>query len=369
MSAPSVPRLLPDLPRVDRPLSTAQGVANPASTCEVASALGTYLMKRLDMISLRYSQEPAEFPDGWETYTYCFQLESSGVLPPEFARLLVLRIYASPEGLPRAQREYAVQGHMQRLGYPVAEPLLLEETSDVFGGPFLLMALVPGQTLLHSLLRRPWRIVHGAIQMAATHVQLHSLAAQDFPSPPGSFLTRHFQEMATLIREYDLSNLKPGLDWLITNRPAQPGKSSIIHLDFHPLNLIYSDGYPLSVLDWVEADVGDPHADVATTMMLMQCVPPRELTFRERLSVGVGRFWLLRWYLKAYRTRRPLDRAKLSYYRAWAALRRLCCYGRWLHGGPLATGSKPTALQHLTPGHLETLQNYFQKFSGVNVSL
>jgi Ser/Thr protein kinase RdoA (MazF antagonist) len=186
---------------------------------------------------------------------------------------------------------------------------------------------------------------------------------------PNVELTRRLDGLAQVIERYDLIGLRPGLDWLLAHEPLPVASPRILHLDFHPMNLMAAPGRPLVVLDWSEADVGDPHADVATTLMILKCLSAEESTLYDRLLVGVGRVLFRRWYLRAYRRRRPLDRDKLAYYRAWAAFGRLCRYGLWLHEGPGATGSKPSSLRHLSPGHVRTLEDYFRRWSGVAVRL
>ena len=159
------------------------------------------------------------------------------------------------------------------------------------------------------------------------------------------------------------------MQWLCDRRPAPPESASILHLDFHPLNLVCGPRPALVALDWTEADVGDVHADVATALMLMACCPVGQATRWERLAVPVGRWLLSRRYLRAYRRLATLDEGKLCYYRALAALRRLCRYGRWLRIGPEVTGSKPSSVQHLTPQHIRALQKYFHKWTGVAIDL
>ena len=44
---------------------------------------------------------------------------------------------------------------------------------------------------------------------------------------------------------------------------AYVGASRLLHGDFWPQNLLWRQGEIVSVLDWEDAAVGDPHADVA----------------------------------------------------------------------------------------------------------
>jgi aminoglycoside phosphotransferase (APT) family kinase protein len=219
------------------------------------------------------------------------------------------------------------------------------------------------------LLHRPWRLLSAPARMAEAQVRLHRLPTEGFPSLPGCLLSRRLQEMAGIIREYGLHGLQPGIDWLFAHWPSLPQDPRILHLDFHPLNLIEKRNGSLVVLDWNEAELGDPHADVGTTLMLMECLPPIEVTCLDRLTIRMGQLLFLPLYLRAYRRHLPLEEEKLAYYRAWVGFRRLCNYGRWLQDGPQISGDKPAMLQCITDRHRHQLERYFRKWTGVSVRL
>jgi aminoglycoside phosphotransferase (APT) family kinase protein len=350
----------PALPHVRARLRPA---ADPADAPQVAAAL----LRQLGVEGLQFRSPPRPVPDGWEAWTYALELEPHPALP-DLTGPLALRVYASPPAVIRARREFAVQQHLRQLGFPVAQPLRLETSCAVFGGPFLLLHWVPGRTLFDDMLSRPWRVFSGPRQMGRLHARLHSLPGADAPLADGPFLPRRIEELRSLIGEHDLVGLRPGLDWLSLHRPPPFRPASILHLDWHPLNLIRGAG-GLTVLDWAEADVGDPHADLATALLMIECFPHPANGLWGRAAVPVGR-WLTRWgYLAGYRRERPVDERRLAYYRAWAALRRLALYGRWLCAGPASTGSKPSAAHRLRPAHLRDLCRYFERYTGTRVRL
>jgi aminoglycoside phosphotransferase (APT) family kinase protein len=335
--------------------------ADPADSTQVAVALREYLPTAVG--------PPRLIPNGWEAWTYALELGPSPALPPDLSGPLVLRVYASPDAVPRARREFAVRQHLWQRGFPVAQPLRLETSCAVFGGPFLLVRWVPGRTLFDDMLSRPWRVFPGPRDMGRLHARLHDLPADGVPLAAGPFLPRRLEELRSLIGEYGLVGLRPGLDWLSLHRPPPSRQASLLHLDWHPLNLIRGADGGLTVLDWTEADVGDPHADLATTLLMIECLPHPAGGLWGRAAVPVGR-WLTRGgYLAGYRRERPVDGRRLTYYRAWAALRRLAVYGRWLRAGPASTGAKPSAARHLRPGHLRDLCRYFERFTGTRVRL
>jgi aminoglycoside phosphotransferase (APT) family kinase protein len=320
-------------------------------------------------LSLRFQQEPTPVLGGWEAFIYRFQLQNDDALPGEFSGPLVLRVYCNHHGLPRLQQEYAAQLHLHALSYPVAQPLVSDTDAGLFGGPFMIMKWVPGRTLLDQMLKRPWWIVPGPVVMAELHARLHQLPAAGFPAPPGPFLSRHVEEMQAAIASHDLDGLALGLEWLKRNRPDSPADPCIVHLDFHPINLMMDAGHCQAVLDWGDSDVGDRHADVAVTLMLIESVVVAVPSVCHRLAMVPGRPLLYRWYRRAYCRRLPLDDDRLRYYMAWAALRRLCRYGVWLHAGPEATGSKPTSLQYVSADRVDVLRRIFTRQTRVTVKL
>jgi aminoglycoside phosphotransferase (APT) family kinase protein len=335
--------------------------ATPAP--DVDTALSAYLAARLGLRAAGFAEPPALIPCGWEAYIYRFRCY--GRVPRSFDRPLVLRLYAGPRGLPRARREFAAQTHAHRLGYPVPEPLLLEKDSGHLGGPFIVMEHVPGETLL-DLLRGNWlRILEVPTRLAEAHRRLHALPAGGLAVQPVPFLTRHLAALRHTLRDYDLDGLKAALRWLDAHRPPETDSPRLLHLDFHPVNLIARDDGESVALDWSEADVGDMHADLATTLLLLRHAPVEGLSFHERLVTPLTRWFLGHRYLKVYGRGTAIDRRRLAYYLAWACLRRLPMYGMWLRAGPLSNGSKPRAVERVTPDHIPDLQLGFERLTGV----
>jgi aminoglycoside phosphotransferase (APT) family kinase protein len=203
--------------------------------------------------------------------------------------------------------------------------------------------------------------------MAELHARLHQLPPHNFPNGKGTLFPRTLEELTDIVHTHGFRELAGGLDWLIANEPAPPAVLSILHLDFHPYNLIQENEGSLNVIDWTEAGLGDFHADVAETLMILSCMPAGRTTLFDRLAVGPGRLMLRRKYFRAYRHERPIDDEKLRYYCARAAFRRLCQYQRWLCHGARVTGSKSRLLEHLNPELLQTLRDYFRKRTGITL--
>jgi len=117
----------------------------------------------------------------------------------------VLRRY---RGVGFPEREGLVMEHARRHGYPVPRVVEIRENA-------LVLERIDGPTMARDALRRPWRARAHMRLLAELHQRLHAIEA-----PPGL-------------------------------APAGPG-STLIHLDFHPENVLLSRDGPV-VIDWTNA--------------------------------------------------------------------------------------------------------------------
>lgn len=327
-----------------------------------------YLQRYLEVSDLHYREAPVPVTGGWEADIYRFQLGSREALPDPFTRPLIVRAYSSKNAQARSHREFDLQTYAAEHGYATPRPLFLEDDGTLFGGPFMLMEQVPGQTLLEVLLHNFTTIWWAPAAMAETQARLHQLPPpRSAPSQP--WLSRQLAALEEAVQEYRLYGLAPGFDWLDNHQPAPLAEECLIHLDFHPINLIFEGKSCQAVLDWSEADVGDRHADLAATLILIDSAPIDLSKLRQRLATAMGKILLGRWYLRAYRKQLPVDADRLRYFLAWAAFRRLCTWGKWLRAGPQVTGYKPAALQSVRPDRIVFLRQAFEKRTGVAIKL
>ena len=63
----------------------------------------------------------------------------------------------------------------------------------------------------------------------------------------------------------------PALQASLAALPAQP--PVLLHLDYHPLNILVEGDRVTGVLDWANARSGDPRADVARTLSILHLAP------------------------------------------------------------------------------------------------
>jgi aminoglycoside phosphotransferase (APT) family kinase protein len=343
----------------------------PTPAALVAAEFLSYLQIRKGLKVAGYLRPPKAVPDSWETYTYRLQLDGGPDVPAALRRPLALRVYAGPEGLPRLRREWALQNRLAVADYPVARPVLREEDPDFLGGPFLLMEWVEGETMFDWLARDYLAFLPGGApwQMADLHARLHRMPAGDLPGSERPFLDRELEAIEAAVAGHGLSGLAAGLEWLRERRPADAEPPCLLHLDLHPKNIVVRGWRCVAVLDWSESDVGDRHADVAMALLHMKTAPVENASGLTRLMLPIGRFLTRMMYYNGYRRRLPIDPGRLRYYQAWAALRRLARFGRWVCVGPHVNGYKPDARRHICRRHVADLERYFERYSGVAVRL
>jgi aminoglycoside phosphotransferase (APT) family kinase protein len=144
--------------------------------------------------------------------------------------------------------------------------------------PALLLSWCPGSPLWHTLHRHPWCVWTLGRAFGRMQARIHSVRTP----------TLGTQQYADWIAWAGPD--EPKLQ--ATLRRAAAHESALLHLDYHPLNVLTNGTQITAVLDWANARVGDPRADVARTYTILVVEPhgPR----RQALALGMLRR-LLAW--------------------------------------------------------------------------
>jgi aminoglycoside phosphotransferase (APT) family kinase protein len=286
-----------------------------------ADALLAYLRGVLDRPQLAYLDPPVAITGGFETRIFAFRLAGA---PDGFRGRLIVRIFPEAASAGRALSESAVQNTLAGTGYPVPRVLHTCTDAGILGGVFTVMRFVEGRTLLDATLAPSPMLWRMAALLAQAHLQLHAidpqpvmeaLARAGVAAETGVSVGRSKRLRDTLAAE-GLEGMLPGLEWLDANIPAAaPGPPSVLHMDFHPVNVLVHDGAVTGVIDWPNTRFGDPAADVGTTMVIMT-MGPVDVPRVAKWPVDWLRRWLAQRYLAAYRRERPIAEASLRYYEA-----------------------------------------------------
>ena len=160
------------------------------------------------------------------------------------ARLVLRRcgranLRANPDA---ADAEFRLLTHLAALGFPVPRALVHEPSCKA---PWLLLDYREGEPV--------WHPPEGhALAMAGFLVDLHTIA----PGDTLAFVPRQTMPDAPAST---LLDLPAGLDW----PPGAPDTRRLLHGDFWTGNVLWRSGRLAAVIDWEDAMIGDPLADLA----------------------------------------------------------------------------------------------------------
>lgn len=148
------------------------------------------------------------------------------------------------------------------------------------GRPVLPLSWCAGRPLWEELRDRPEVVQQVGEEFGKMQARIHA--------------TEVTPEMAGALPSW-MDWVGPGEDALLGRlRDTGPRKQAMLHLDYHPLNVL-TDGSGISgVLDWANARVGDPRADLARTYTILRVepyLPDREPSRLTRIRRQLARGW------------------------------------------------------------------------------
>lgn len=190
---------------------------------------------------------------------------------------LILRLYPAGEAALVAQRrEAAFLRHLGPLGLAVPA---VHAAGVQDGTPYLLLSHCPGRPVGEEMRTRPWRAYNLGIAAGAFHARLHQT-----PVPQGlrSFRAADGGDL----------ELEPALRARLHQAPPLP--DTILHLDFHPMNILTDGSQVTGVVDWISAAVGDPRVDFARTVVLLRC-PRTDHALTTPMIHGLSRLFEYGW--------------------------------------------------------------------------
>ena len=216
--------------------------------------------------------------NGWETQIISFQLQyqSSNEVYPVIEDL-ILRIYQEISDDTKAITESNIMLFLNSVGYRVPRVLFRDLNKSIFDRPLIVMKKINGCTLgeiLFSLNSDKEKILTRFCQLL---LDLHKI---DWHTYIENTLSKNFQDayyftdtilnyLKTTIKQYNLKELFPYYQWIEQLRNKVPcTEYSLIHLDYHPYNIIVDKNDQYFVIDWSNGRIGDYRADLAWTLIL-----------------------------------------------------------------------------------------------------
>jgi aminoglycoside phosphotransferase (APT) family kinase protein len=220
---------------------------------------------------------------------------------------LVLRVHSEQDREHNpdvAQHEFTLLQTLYEVGLPVAQPRFLDVSGQLYPIPYLVVRYIEGQPDFS-----PRDLADFIDQSAALLARIHRAE-----KPPALNFLSNRAELAlwwiglqpdALDAELEEARLRAVLRTTFPLQQANP--STLLHGDFWAGNLIWREGRLVGIIDWEDAEIGDPLSDLAISRLDMLWA------FGEDA---------MQQFTSAYRAQMPqLDYGNLPYWDLFSALR------------------------------------------------
>lgn len=211
-----------------------------------------------------------------------------------------------------AADEFKLLQLLHSAGLAVPQPYYLDQSGEIFPAPYIVIECIEGEPIVGS-----HKAVDFIPQFAAQLSRIHKV---DYAHFDLFFLPQHAEKVAEILRErpaildesLDEGHIRNALEaaWPF---PRQ-NTSVMLHGDFWPGNILERNGQIVGVIDWEDAALGDPLADVANSRL--------ELLW----AFGAG---AMQRFTHFYQSMASIDFTNLPYWDLSAALRRISQISEW----------------------------------------
>lgn len=172
-----------------------------------------------------------------------------------------------------AAMEYALLRCLADRGLPVPAPVHLDESGALLPTPWLVQTYLPGEPRWGAALTAASgadpELLVTVDAIAAQMAAIHAVAADD-PSLPAlterleACLNDLAQPPATLDESLSEGAIRAAL---LAAHPPQRNPRVLLHNDLWPGNILWQDNAISGILDWSEAGLGDPLADLGNSRL------------------------------------------------------------------------------------------------------
>ena len=168
---------------------------------------------------------------------------------------LVLRAHGAYHSGHSAELEYQLLQLLCKNGLPVPEPMLLDVSGNLLTDPFIVYEFIEGTSEISSA-----QVGHCIDLMANLLAQIHAFPVTELPTLPKR--TNPLPEVFDYRPEGDEWHAIFDLLQSLSDTEYEE-LPKLLHGDYWPGNLLWRDGSIASVIDWEDAAIGDPLADIA----------------------------------------------------------------------------------------------------------
>jgi aminoglycoside phosphotransferase (APT) family kinase protein len=208
----------------------------------------------------------------------------------------VLREHAPVHTSISAELEYKLLKALHGFGLPVPEPLLFDASCTLLANPFVMMRFIEGHSAIPS-----GDAFDYIDKMASQLFKIHQVPVQGLPGLPERVDPRP-AVFDYLPEASEWIGLRASLRALSDTRFE--GAPCLLHGDYWAQNLLWHGGQITGVLDWEDAAIGDPLADVAAASVELRYLFGRP---------GQARF------IAAYSAFRPVEAHRLALWQVYVA--------------------------------------------------
>jgi aminoglycoside phosphotransferase (APT) family kinase protein len=242
-----------------------------------------------------------------------------------------------------AADEFKLLRIVRAAGLPAPTPHHLDESREILSNPYLVIEYVEGEPMI-----APADLDDFARQLAAQLAKIHALHGSRADL---SFLPRQAERLARtsaarpsiLNDSLDVERIREVLEpvWPLpqTNEPV------LLHGDFWPGNILCREGRIAAVIDWEEAEIGDPLSDVAISRL--------DLLWAFGMDA-------MHDFTARYKSMSTVDWANLPYWDLYAALRPVLNIAEWADGWS-ALGRTDITEETMRAGHRRFIAQSFEK--------
>lgn len=177
-----------------------------------------------------------------------------------------LRIFRAGEDH-ACERERTVMQGALAAGLPVAQ---VHATGTWHNHPALLLSWIPGWPVAEEVRLHPWRAWPLGELFGHTQAMIHARSAREI-----------FQDQLDGWIAW-LGSSEQDLQQLL--RTSEHRRDALLHLDYHPWNVLTDGASITGILDWRNALAGDPRADAARTLSILRIGLTGELSTREKAT-------------------------------------------------------------------------------------
>ncbi len=168
-------------------------------------------------------------------------------------------------GQRKAEDEFKLLQTLKSLSIVTQGPYYLDLSGQIFAAPYIVIDYIDGQMDF-----APTDLDHHIRQLASQLAQIHSINCSTLDL---SFLPKRISEVSQIERTQAVqldSSLEEGQirEALAPIGSLSPrNKTTLLHGDFWPGNTLWQDGQLVAVIDWEDAELGDPLIDLAISRL------------------------------------------------------------------------------------------------------